>query len=67
NRFSSVHRPSQRSLVNRTEDFGGSLVLEKVTDEDDPKTFDEAMKSQDVAFWKEAITDEMDFIMGNNT
>nr|GFA44074.1 hypothetical protein [Tanacetum cinerariifolium] len=34
---------------------------------DDPKTFDEAMKSQDVAFWKEAINDEMDFIMGNNT
>ncbi|GJV38059.1 zinc finger, CCHC-type containing protein [Tanacetum coccineum] len=34
---------------------------------DDPKTFDEAMKSQDVAFWKEAINDEMDSIMGNNT
>ncbi|GJT87121.1 zinc finger, CCHC-type containing protein [Tanacetum coccineum] len=35
--------------------------------EDDPKTFDEAMKSQDVAFWKEAINVEMDSIMGNNT
>ncbi|GJZ73660.1 hypothetical protein Tco_0637806 [Tanacetum coccineum] len=35
--------------------------------EDDPKTFDEAMKSQDVAFWKESINDEMDSIMGNNT
>nr|GEV96678.1 zinc finger, CCHC-type [Tanacetum cinerariifolium] len=34
--------------------------------EDDPKTFDEAMKSQDVAFSKEAINDEMDSIMGNN-
>ncbi|GJZ24720.1 hypothetical protein Tco_0562179 [Tanacetum coccineum] len=34
---------------------------------DDPKTFDEAMKSQDVAFWKEAINDEMDSIIGNNT
>ncbi|GJX02854.1 zinc finger, CCHC-type containing protein [Tanacetum coccineum] len=32
-----------------------------------PKTFDEAMKSQDVSFWKEAINDEMDSIMGNNT
>ncbi|GJR86337.1 zinc finger, CCHC-type containing protein [Tanacetum coccineum] len=31
--------------------------------EDDPKTFDEAMKSQDVALWD----DEMDSIMGNNT
>nr|GEU79558.1 zinc finger, CCHC-type [Tanacetum cinerariifolium] len=35
--------------------------------EDDSKTFDEAMKSQDVAFWKEAINDKMDSIMGNNT
>ncbi|GKC18236.1 hypothetical protein Tco_1015018, partial [Tanacetum coccineum] len=34
---------------------------------DDPKTFDEEMKSQDVAFWKEAINDEIDSIMGNNT
>ncbi|GKA31484.1 hypothetical protein Tco_0717789 [Tanacetum coccineum] len=35
--------------------------------EDDHNTFDEAIKSQDVAFWKEAINDEMDSIMGNNT
>ncbi|GKG50626.1 hypothetical protein Tco_0538750, partial [Tanacetum coccineum] len=35
--------------------------------EDDPETFDEAMKSQDFAFWKEAINDEIDSIMGNNT
>ncbi|CAM8968501.1 unnamed protein product [Rhodiola kirilowii] len=35
--------------------------------EDEPKTFDEAMKSQDVSFWKEAINDEMDSIVGNNT
>ncbi|GJS40804.1 zinc finger, CCHC-type containing protein [Tanacetum coccineum] len=35
--------------------------------EDYPKKFNEAMKSQDVAFWKEAINDEMDSIMGNNT
>nr|GEW05044.1 zinc finger, CCHC-type [Tanacetum cinerariifolium] len=102
NRFSSVPRLNQRSLVNVTEDSGGSVVSEKVTDEvvqqpelerkrkrhrtlkdfrpefqlyliegtrdlisdqhsycfnveDDPKTFDKAMKSQDVDFWKEAI------------
>ncbi|GKA57616.1 zinc finger, CCHC-type containing protein [Tanacetum coccineum] len=61
-RFSSVPKPSQ------TEYSGGSVVSERVTDEiDDPKTFDEAIKSQDVAFWKEAINDEMDSIMGNNT
>ncbi|GJW54722.1 zinc finger, CCHC-type containing protein [Tanacetum coccineum] len=35
--------------------------------EDDPKTFNEANKSQDVAFWKEAINDEIDSIMSNNT
>ncbi|GJR57530.1 zinc finger, CCHC-type containing protein [Tanacetum coccineum] len=110
-----VPRPSQRYLVKGTEDSGGSVVSEKVTEdvvlqhepelrkskrhgtpkdfgpefqlyliegtrdevsdqhsycfniEDDPKNFDEAMKSQDVAFWKEAINDEMDSIMGNNT
>ncbi|GJX36296.1 zinc finger, CCHC-type containing protein [Tanacetum coccineum] len=33
NRFSSVSRPSQRSLVNGTEHIGGSVVPEKVTDE----------------------------------
>nr|GEV73785.1 zinc finger, CCHC-type [Tanacetum cinerariifolium] len=33
NRFSSVSRPSQRSLINGTEDSGGLVVLEKVTDE----------------------------------
>nr|GFA44721.1 zinc finger, CCHC-type [Tanacetum cinerariifolium] len=48
NRFSSIPRPSQRSL-------------------DDPQTFNEAIRSQDVAFWKEAVNDEMDSIMGNNT
>ena len=33
----------------------------------DPKTYSEAISSQDSAFWKEAINDEMDSIMGNNT
>ena len=35
--------------------------------EEDPKTFTEAMTSRDVAFWKEAIQDEMDSIINNNT
>ncbi|GJW49419.1 zinc finger, CCHC-type containing protein [Tanacetum coccineum] len=35
--------------------------------EDGPKTFNKAIKSQDVAFWKESINDEMDSIVGNNT
>nr|GEW81245.1 hypothetical protein [Tanacetum cinerariifolium] len=51
--FSSVSRPSQRSLVKGTEDSGGSVVSERVTDE------------IDVSFWKEAINDGMDSM--NNT
>ncbi|GKC09820.1 zinc finger, CCHC-type containing protein, partial [Tanacetum coccineum] len=66
NRFSSIPRTSFR-IPSRTEDIGGSLVPEEVTEEDDPKTFDEAIKSQDVAFWKEAINDEIDSIIDNNT
>ncbi|GJR00967.1 zinc finger, CCHC-type containing protein [Tanacetum coccineum] len=66
NRSSSVPGPSLR-IPNGTEDISGSVVLEEVNEEDVTKTFDEAMKSQDVAFWKEAINDEMDSIMGNNT
>ncbi|GKE28304.1 hypothetical protein Tco_1443688, partial [Tanacetum coccineum] len=62
NRFFSVPRPCLR-IPNETEDNGGLVVIK----EDDPKTFDEAMKSWDVALWKEAINDEMDSILGNNT
>ncbi|GJY69340.1 zinc finger, CCHC-type containing protein [Tanacetum coccineum] len=73
----------RKSKRNRTlKDFGPEFQLyliegtrDEVSDQhsycfnvnDDPKTSDEAMKSQDVAFWKEAINDEMDSIMGNNT
>ena len=35
--------------------------------EEDPKTFKEVITSRDVAFWKEAINDEMDSILLNNT
>ncbi|GJV98308.1 zinc finger, CCHC-type containing protein [Tanacetum coccineum] len=73
----------RKSKRNRTpKDFGPEFqlyLIEGARDEvfdqhsyffnvdNNPKTFDEAMKSQDVAFWKEAINDEMDSIMGNNT
>ncbi|GJZ84009.1 zinc finger, CCHC-type containing protein [Tanacetum coccineum] len=69
-RSSLVPRPSLR-IHNGTEEIGGDEVFDQQSYcfnvEDDPKTFDEAMKSQDVAFWKEAINDEMNSIMGNNT
>ena len=35
--------------------------------EDDPKSFEEALTSKDLAFWKEGINDEMDSILSNNT
>nr|GEV15982.1 zinc finger, CCHC-type [Tanacetum cinerariifolium] len=77
-RFSSVPRPSQRSLKDGTEDFSGLVVFERVTEKEQGMrslintpigliTFDEAIKFQDVALWKEAINDEIDSIMGNNT
>ncbi|GJU07627.1 zinc finger, CCHC-type containing protein [Tanacetum coccineum] len=73
----------RKTKRNRTQkDFGPEFqlyLIEGIKDEvsyqhsycfnveDDPKTFDEAMKSQDVSFWKEAINDEMNSVMGNNT
>ncbi|GKB87388.1 zinc finger, CCHC-type containing protein [Tanacetum coccineum] len=57
----------QLYLIERTRDEVSDKYSYCFNVEDDPKTFDEVMKSQDVAFWKEAINDEMDSIMGNNT
>ncbi|GJX33743.1 zinc finger, CCHC-type containing protein [Tanacetum coccineum] len=70
-KFSYVPKPSQRFLVKGNDDSGGDEVSDQHSYcsnvEDDPKTFDKAIKSQNVAFWKEAINDKMDSIMGNNT
>ncbi|GKC22808.1 zinc finger, CCHC-type containing protein [Tanacetum coccineum] len=35
--------------------------------DEEPQTYSEAMKSHDSSFWKEAVNDEMDSIIGNNT
>ncbi|KAK3019168.1 hypothetical protein RJ639_004717 [Escallonia herrerae] len=40
------------------------IVLNK---ESDPRTYEEAMKSQDSSFWKEVINEEFDSIMENGT
>ena len=50
---------------NRDNVFNKILILLNIAK--DPKTFKEAMASRDVAFWKEAINDEMDSILSNNT
>lgn len=47
------------SLLNKTP------ILLSV--ENDPKSYAEAMTSRDAAFWKEAVNDEMDSILSNNT
>ncbi|KAL0413413.1 UNVERIFIED_CONTAM: Retrovirus-related Pol polyprotein from transposon TNT 1-94 [Sesamum radiatum] len=57
----------QLYLIEGSRDEVSTLYPYCFNIEDDPKIFDEAMKSQDVAFWKEAINNEMDSIMGNNT
>ncbi|GJS85830.1 zinc finger, CCHC-type containing protein [Tanacetum coccineum] len=85
NKFSSVPRPSQRSLVNGTEDIGCSVVPEEVTEEvvhklepelrkikrnRTPKDFGPKFQLyliEGTRNEKEAINDEMDSIMGNNT
>ena len=47
------------------------MVLNKIpilfNTEDDPKSYEEAMASRDLAFWKEAVNDEMNSILSNNT
>ncbi|GJW20077.1 zinc finger, CCHC-type containing protein [Tanacetum coccineum] len=88
-RFSLVPRLNLR-IPNRTEDIGGLVVPEEVTEEVVQQPEPELRKSkmnrtlknfgpkfqvylieetrvEDVAFWKEVINDEIDFIMGNNT
>ncbi|GJV66426.1 retrovirus-related pol polyprotein from transposon TNT 1-94 [Tanacetum coccineum] len=35
--------------------------------DEDPQAYSKAMKSHDSSFWKEAVNDEMDSIIGNNT
>ncbi|OIT19160.1 hypothetical protein A4A49_56857, partial [Nicotiana attenuata] len=35
--------------------------------EEDPKTYNEAMRSIDASFWKEAIKNELHFIVSNHT
>ncbi|GKE47884.1 zinc finger, CCHC-type containing protein, partial [Tanacetum coccineum] len=85
NRFSSVPRPSRRSLVNGTEDIGCLIVPEEVTKEVVQQPEPELRKSKrnrtpkdfgpefqlylikGTRDEKEAINDELDSIMGNNT
>nr|KAJ0211099.1 hypothetical protein LSAT_V11C400217220 [Lactuca sativa] len=79
---SSVPEPRKNTRVRKAKSFGSDFQLYLVEGtrnetisqyeycfniEEDPKTFSEAMDSRDVHFWKEAIHDEIDSIMHNNT
>ncbi|GKF78660.1 hypothetical protein Tco_0234228, partial [Tanacetum coccineum] len=55
----------QLYLVEESRDEIASQYSYCYSVEEDPKTFDEAMKSRDVAFWKKAINDEIGSIMEN--
>ena len=54
-------------LVEKTRDILSNQIPYCFNIEVNPKTFVEAMKSQNAPFWKEVINDEMDSIMGNKT
>nr|GEW60295.1 hypothetical protein [Tanacetum cinerariifolium] len=72
NCFSSIPRPKDiipNSVESQRDDHSDDAPSEihKPRKEEDPRTYDEAMQSHDVAFWKEAIDDEIGSIMENNT
>nr|GFA25611.1 zinc finger, CCHC-type [Tanacetum cinerariifolium] len=54
-------------LLNRVPNKRNKTTPYELCIEEDPRTYDEAMQSQDAAFWKEAIDDEIGHIMENNT
>ena len=64
NKFSN-ESTTKVNFVDRTTVLNKIPILLNI--EDDPKTFQEAMSSRDVDFWKEAINDEMDSLISNNT
>ncbi|GJY91339.1 zinc finger, CCHC-type containing protein [Tanacetum coccineum] len=57
----------QLYLVEGSRDHVGSQYSYCYSIEEDPRTYDEAMQSQDAAFLKEAIDNEIGSIMENNT
>nr|GFA02775.1 zinc finger, CCHC-type [Tanacetum cinerariifolium] len=57
----------QLYLVEGSRDQVGSQYSYCYSIEEDPKTYNEVMQSRNVAFWKEAIDDEIGSIMENNT
>nr|GEW77640.1 hypothetical protein [Tanacetum cinerariifolium] len=70
NRFYLIPRPKNiipNSDKSQRDDHSGDVPSEISEPRKDPKTYNEAMQSQDAAFWKEAIDNEIRSIMENNT
>ncbi|GJU28401.1 zinc finger, CCHC-type containing protein [Tanacetum coccineum] len=82
NRFSSIPRPKDiipNSNESQKDDHSNDVPIEGSRDqigsqysycysiEEDPRTYNKPMQSRDVASWKEAIGDEIGYIMENNT
>ncbi|GJZ64674.1 zinc finger, CCHC-type containing protein [Tanacetum coccineum] len=72
NHFSSIPRP--KDIIPNVQESQMDDHIDDVPNEipeprkeEDPRTYNEAMQSQDVAFWKEAIDDDIGSIMENNT
>nr|GEW83720.1 zinc finger, CCHC-type [Tanacetum cinerariifolium] len=66
--FSPVHeKESVLYLVKGSRDQIRSQYFYCYSIKEDPRSYNEAMQSRDVAFWKEAIDDEFGSIMENNT
>nr|GEZ84015.1 zinc finger, CCHC-type [Tanacetum cinerariifolium] len=57
----------QLYLVEGSRDQVGSQYSYCYSIKEDPKSYNKAMQSRHVAFWKEAIDDEIGSIMENNT
>ena len=54
-------------LIEGTRNSLNRQIMVSSVMEPNPLTFEEAMKSNDSAFWKEVVNDEMNSIMGNKT
>nr|GEY67436.1 hypothetical protein [Tanacetum cinerariifolium] len=70
NRFYSIPRPKDiipNSNESQRDDHSDDVPSEISEPRKDPRTYNEAVQSRDVAFWKEAIDDEIRSIMENNT
>ena len=58
-------QPKRSKRLRTATSFGPDFETYLV--EEDPSTFQEAMTAHDTAFWKEALDDEIESILANNT